>query len=105
MKPEAYEESLVLQGMGSLHHQHLELLSAFTGGIGSVVLKRSGKSWTGLCLQCPELQCDLFLAVQRIFSAVLDMKLTFPADCSPVLSLSCVVWLHDCFLLGCLESL
>lgn len=64
MKPEGCEESLssALQGMGSLHHQHLEALPALTGGAGSVVLRSSGEPWAGLFLQCWELQCDLFTA-------------------------------------------
>lgn len=60
MRPEGCEESLssVLQGMGSLHHQHLEALSDFTGGVGSVVRG----AWTGLFLPCWELQCGLCTA-------------------------------------------
>lgn len=76
----------VLQGMGSLHCQHLESLSAFTGGIGFVAL-RSGVSSMGLFLQCCE--PNVAYLVQRLtFSAILDMKLTIPTDFHPVFSLS-----------------
>lgn len=101
VKHKACEGSL-LQGMGSLHRHHLESPSAFTGGICSVVLKRSGESWTELFLRCYKLQCDCFTAAQRfIFSASSDRKLAFTVDFRPVLSLylTWIFWLPVWFLL------
>lgn len=76
----------VLQGMGSLHCQHLESLSAFTGGIGSVAL-RSGESFMGLFLQCCELHCT-YTGTEINFLCYLDIKLTIPVNFHPVFSLS-----------------
>lgn len=92
----------MLQGMGSLHCQHLQSPSAFPGGISSVAVRNE---WGVLDRIVPVvLWAPMWLlTVQRwSFSAVLDMKLTVSMGFHPVLSLSiaCVVWLHVWLLLG-----